>query len=431
LSLLTTLTPQQQTVRDLSDRLVLVQQPVRILDAINWDDTVRRDFYASGESELPRVDLNYYANRELGFDPVLKRQELLDLELEIRRKLGEYSPVGSIMRRMCREYGDVVQMLAARGTPTFSLMSRELYGSPLDAFHAGEPTLADFGWMMADALGEIDRSGLLAEEPRTIPGSEAVAMLQERLAKSMPGLHDSVSVIPSDGIVSDAAAGSDYIKLRSDAMFNERDIRLLEVHEGWVHLATTLNGRSQPICTFLSKGPPSATVTQEGLAVFVENLSLATHPERLRRVSNRILAVSMAEQGADFLEVYRFLLDQEIGRDDAFTIAARAFRGSLPNGGPFTKDVSYSKGFVLVYNYLQLAVRKGKLDRVPLLFCGKTTLEDLHILAGLVEEGLVEPPAYLPPVFENMHGLVAWMCYSGFLRRLRLESIEADYAAIL
>ncbi|MCA9239774.1 MAG: DUF1704 domain-containing protein, partial [Planctomycetales bacterium] len=333
--------------------------------------------------------------------------------------------------RMCREYSVVVEMLAARGTPTFSRLSSELYGRPADAFHAGEPTLADFGCMLAEALGEIDRGGLLTPEPRTITGDQAVEILRGRLAESMPGLHESVSVIPSDGIVSDAAAGSDYIKLRADAVFNDRDLRLLEVHEGWVHLGTTFNGKAQPICTFLSKGPPSATITQEGLAVFVENLSLSTYPERVRRVANRILAVNMAEEGANFLEVYRFFLEQGVARDEAFTFAARVFRGSVPEGGPFTKDVSYSKGFVLVYNYLQLAVRKGKLDRVPLLFCGKTTLEDLHVLANLIEEKLVQPPAYLPPVFQNVQGIAAWMCYSGFLRRLRLESIESDYAAIL
>lgn len=410
---------------------MLAQQPLRILDAVNWDDTVRQKFFAAGENELPEVDVDYYARRDLGFDPDAKRQELLDLELEVRRKLGQYSPAGTIMRRMCREYGEVVQMLAARGTPTFSLLARELYGSPADAFHAGEPTLADFGVMMTEALGEIDRSGHLEPESRDIPADQAVDILQSRLAASMPGVHESFNVVLSDGIVSDAAAGSDYIKLRSEAMFNQRDLRLLEVHEGWVHLGTTLNGKAQPICTFLSKGPPSATVTQEGLAVFVENLSLATHPERLRRVANRILAVSMAEQGADFLQVYRYFLDQGASRDEAFTFAARVFRGSSPDGGPFTKDVSYSKGFVLLYNYLMVAVRKGKLDRVPMLFCGKTTIEDLHMLAAMADEGLVQPPPYLPPVFDNLPGLAAWMCYSGFLRKVRLESIETDYAAIL
>ena len=66
--------------------------------------------------------------------------------------------------------------------------------------------------------------------------------------------------------------------------------------------------------------------------------------------------------------------------------------------------------------------------RIPLLFCGKTTLEDVRTLAQLVEEGVVEPPKYLPPLFADLSSVTAWMCYSSFLSRLSPKRIEADYA---
>jgi hypothetical protein len=47
-------------------------------------------------------------------------------------------------------------------------------------------------------------------------------------------------------------------------------VDIYEVHEGWVHVGTTLNGRSQPVCEFLSIGPPRCAATQEGLAVIME-----------------------------------------------------------------------------------------------------------------------------------------------------------------
>jgi uncharacterized protein (TIGR02421 family) len=234
----------------------------------------------------------------------------------------------------------------------------------------------------------------------------------------------------SDGIVSDAAAGTDYLKIRGEALFNERDIRLMEIHEGWVHLGTTLNGMSQPVCTFLSKGPPSSTVTQEGLAILMEIISFSSHPLRLKRVTDRIRAVDMAESGANFVEVFNFFRNLNHGESESYANCVRVFRGSTPDGGPFTKDISYSKGFVLTYNYVQLAVRKGLLDRIPLLFCGKTTLEDIRTLAQLVDEGIVIPPRYVPPQFADLNALSAWMCYSNFLTRLNLRQIEADYANI-
>jgi uncharacterized protein (TIGR02421 family) len=196
-------------------------------------------------------------------------------------------------------------------------------------------------------------------------------------------------------------------------------------------VATTLNGLAQPYCTFLGKGTPSATVTQEGLAILTETIAFVTHPERLRRIANRIRAVGLAEQGAGFMDNFHFYLNQNYSPEEAYAHAARVFRGSTPDGGPFTKDVSYSKGFILIYNYMLLAVRKGVLNRLPLLFCGKTALEDLRVLSQLVEDGLVRPPSYLPPPFADLRALVTWLCFSGFLRRLRLESIEAQYAAII
>jgi uncharacterized protein (TIGR02421 family) len=231
--------------------------------------------------------------------------------------------------------------------------------------------------------------------------------------------------------VADAAAGSDYLKIRGGARFSPREIRLLEVHEGWVHLGTTLNGQHQPICTFLSKGPPSSTITQEGLAVLTELFAFASHPGRVRRLTNRIEGVALAESGANFLDVYRYFLEEGYDSHESYQHAMRIFRGSLPEGcGPFTKDLCYSKGFVLIYNYIRLAVSRGMVRRVPLLFCGKTTLADIKTLSQLVDEGLVEPPRYVPPQFSDLHSLTAWMCYANFLNRLSLKRIEEDYAGL-
>src|SRR5215472_127035 len=40
------LSPYQQLIRSLSDRLVDAQRPIRILDAIKWDDPIERAFFA-------------------------------------------------------------------------------------------------------------------------------------------------------------------------------------------------------------------------------------------------------------------------------------------------------------------------------------------------------------------------------------------------
>jgi len=421
----------QLTIRALSDRIVMAQTPVRVLDAVKWDESIRQDFFASGCRELPRIDRNWYEGRPLAFDPSAKKEEFQNIERDITRQLGQFNPVGQIMRRMCREYRMVIRMLEARGTADFGLISQELYGAASDAFHAGDPTLADLGLMLSDYLNNIADRGDLKDEAKTLNAQQAVDMLQRRLDLVFGEGEGVIRVFESDGILADAAAGADYIKIRSDAMFNERDVRALEVHEGLVHVGTTLNGQNQPICTFLAKGPPSSTVTQEGLAILMEVIAFASYPTRLRKLTNRTRAIHMAEEGADFLDVFAFFREQGYDDEECYSNANRVFRGSTPDGLPFTKDLSYLKGFIMVYNYIQLAVRKGKLEQIPLLFCGKTTLEDMRTLRQLVDEGMVAPPRYLPQQFQDLNALSAWMCFSNFLNHLSLDRIEADYANIL
>lgn len=424
------LTAYESTVRALSDRLVEAQRPIRILDAIKWDDDVERAFFAAGCRELPLVTPEYYQRRALPFDPEQKLHEFHTIERDIRRQLGEFNAPGHIMDRMCQEYREVVHLLTHRGSRAFAEISERLYGSASDSFHAGDPNLGDLGRMMAEILTNLSTDPALETDEPTVDARQAVALLSERMKQHF-GEAAKVRVRLSDGIVADAAAGSDYIKLRTNCRFSARALRLLEVHEGWVHLGTTLNGQIQPVCTFLSKGPPSSTMTQEGLAVLTEILAFASHPGRVRRLTNRIEGVGMAERGANFIEVYRYFLEEGYEPHEAYGHTMRIFRGSLPEGcGPFTKDLCYSKGFVLIYNYIRLAVRRGAVRRVPLLFCGKTNLADIKTIAQLVEEGLVVPPRFLPPQFADLHGLSVWMCYCNFLNRLSMARIEEDYAGL-
>ncbi len=421
----------KQTIRVLSDRIVEAQRPIRILDAIQWDESVEQAFFAKGCTEQPPVDIAYYERRPLPFHPAKKRHEFHEIERDVSHQLGEYSPVGQIMRRMCREYQMVVRLLEARGTQDFCTISQELYGSAGDVFHAGDPTLKDLGDLMEDLLTNVDRSRLIESETKSITSEDAVLILQERMDKIFKDFPKGVRVLLSDGIVADSAAGSDYIKVRRNAMFSERDLKMLEVHEGMVHVATTLNGASQPICTFLSKGPPSSTITQEGLAILMEIFAFVSHPARLRRTTNRIRAISLAESGATFVDVFQFFRKQGFDEQESYTQAVRVFRGSTPMGGPFTKDLAYNKGFVTVYNYIMLAVRRGLLQRIPLLFCGKTTLEDMRTIAQLADEGLITGPKFIPPQFADLNALTAWMCYANFFNRLSMERIESDYSGLL
>lgn len=427
----TGLSEYEQTIRELSERIVNAQKPIRILDALKWDSSIQEAFFKNKFKKLPAIDQDYYqAKNPLSFDPKLKIAEFREIERSIRRRLGQYSGVGSIMQRMCHEYCRVVDMLISRGTPRFTEVSQELYGSSEDAFHVGAPTLKDLASLVNDTLANIkDQVKTEADEDK-YSSKEAVKMLGQRLAGYFSE-GDNIRVELSDGIIADASAGADRIKIHEGLKFSEREIRTFEIHEGWVHLGTTLNGLQQPICTFLSKGPPSSTVTQEGLAIITEIFTFSSYPGRVKRLTNRINAVSMAEDGANFFDVYQFYRDQGLEEEDSYHSAVRVFRGSVPDGGPYTKDLSYSKGFILIYNYMRLAVQRGLVSRIPLLFVGKTTLEDLHVLGDLLDEGIIVAPKYVPPQFSDLAAVSAWMVYSLFLNRLDLSRLALDFKSFL
>ena len=419
-----------ELVRELSDRIVEAQRPIRVLDAIKWGSSVRRDFFASDCKRLPEVDATYYQYKSpLEFEPAAARDQFHQIERDISRKLGQLNPLATIMRRICREYQTVIRMLEARGTSDFGAYSEELYGAATDVFHAGDPTLADLGTTMESTLTNLLQNESMMEPEKTISADRAVEMLNERLLGVFPDA--GIRVLLNDQMTADAAAGSDYLKIRSDARFNDLDIDVLEVHEGWVHLGTTLNGMAQPWCTFLSKGPPSATVTQEGLAVLTEILTLRSSPSRLYRLVNRVRAITLAEEGANFVEVFDYLRANNLSDDDSYSLAVRIFRGSTPTGRPFTKDLAYMRGFVQTYNFVRLAMSEGKLDSLPVLFCGKVTLEDVKTYRTLMEEGVVVAPKFLPPHFADIRGLASWMSFSRFISSMSFDQLQADYSNLL
>lgn len=426
-----TTTVYHQMIRALSERIVYAQRPIRILDALKWDPEIQETFFKKKCKELPHVTTAYYEKNLLKFEPQKKLDEFYQIERDIRRYLGQFSSVGSIMQRICREYGTVVLMLQARGTAHFSRYSQQLYGSSEDAFYAGAPTLKDLASVVSNSLSYIEKQAHGDKDKKRFTAEQVVEQLSKKLGKYFADKENPIRVELSDGILADAAAGAERIKIRSGATFSKRDIRVLEVHEGWVHLGTTINGLSQPTCTFLSKGPPSSTVTQEGLAIIMEIFTFSSNPERLQKLIDRVKAIHMVEEGANFLDIFNFFREQALSDEECYNRAMRVFRGSLPTGGPFTKDLSYNKGFILIYNYIRLAIQKGLLSRIPLLFVGKTTLEDLHILDDLVEEGVVVPPKYIPPQFKDLAALSAWMCYSLFLNQLDLKRLASEYKGIL
>ena len=79
------------------------------------------------------------------------------------------------------------------------------------------------------------------------------------------------------------------------------DIDQLINHEAFIHVATTINGRKQNKMKILGSNYGAVTKTQEGLAVFSEFITGSIDIDRMRRISDRVKAIHMAIDGANFI----------------------------------------------------------------------------------------------------------------------------------
>lgn len=416
----------KEVLAGLAQRVLDAQRPIRILQALRWEADVEEQFFRDKQRELPRV---VYA-QELGFDPDAKVQELDEILHDAERELGPHDRLGEILRATAAEYRDVVRMLVSRGQREFYERSRRLYGSPKDTFPDGRTTVRDMGVVLYDLFTAVGGDRLGRPQRRDIEAETAASELNARFDRFFGGA--SIRVQVDDSLLADAAAGSDYVKIRSGATFSRSDIDILEAHEGWVHVATSLNGQAQPVARWLAKGPPRTTAVQEGLAALVEIFTFRSTARRAKKLNDRILAVDKAEDGASFLDVFEWYRTEGYSESECFQNARRVFRGGLlEGGGPFTKDACYCKGIVLNYAFIRAAIQLDRAELIPFLFVGKVAHEDVPVLHAHVTDGVVRPPPFLPAIFDDLNGLAIWVCYSSFFLRLGATAIAEHYSKLL
>jgi uncharacterized protein (TIGR02421 family) len=243
-------TTYKEKIKRLSQRIVEAQKPIRILDAVKWDATIEVELKKSKFKSMPKLGPDYYKKDELGFDTALKLEELATLAKDIDATLGVADPLGQLMKSITEQYMDVVHLLLNRGTKGFWTYSKKLYGSPKDRFYDEEQSIRDLGEMMYSILSGLDDRLLGQDYPETLEAKDVVDTLNTRFKSYF--LDHAIEAKISDGILADAAAGGDIVKIREGSMFSSRDIDILEVHEGWVHVGTTQNGNLQHVAKWLS-----------------------------------------------------------------------------------------------------------------------------------------------------------------------------------
>jgi len=404
--------------RSAAHLLYKLAKPLRVLSALGWEGRLREEFLASGGEKLPEP-------RYERFDA----QPVIDGVAEVRRRLRPGSVADDWLGREARAIEATACMLAAAGTPAFFEYSRELYGVPTRPIRFDPTTPLELARQVQAAIAEFTGAKLLPPPVRDRTGAEVAAELEAGVRLHFGDAAPKVELV--DELSANALATATRIKVRRDAMFTQRDAAQLLNHEAFIHVATALNGQAQTDLPILAVGHPGTTRTQEGLAVFSEFVSGTLELDRLRRLAERVVAVQMVCEGADFITLYRWFLDRNVsgGRaseEQAFESTRRIFRGApLTGGAPFTKDCGYLSGLLAVLMFVRAAFACNRSDTLGLLFAGKLDLAALPALADLRRRGLCRRARFLPPWAAEPGWVLSYITLSTFLSRVDLSAVAA------
>jgi uncharacterized protein (TIGR02421 family) len=397
---------EKQRIRKAAHLLYDGARRVRILRSIDWPASVKQGFFAKGARELPEISYP-------GFDAA----PTIDIIREARRMIIPISPIDQWLERQANSIESGARMLAGIGTPVFFEHSRQVYGEPTAPLRYLPVTSLELAQSIQEVIDQLARIDLGVAPTAHLSAEDVAREIQA--AVSLHFAEDAPKVILVDTLSANALATADKIRIRRDARFTDRDAVQLLNHEAYIHVATSLNGRIQTDLPILGAGHPSTTRTQEGLAVFAEIISGTMELDRLRRLADRVFAIQMVIEGADFMEVYGYFLERTGNPDQSYENARRVFRGGVITGGaPFTKDVVYLFGLLQVSNAIRAIFSAGRSDCLRLLFCGKLDLQDIPALCELAAMGLCRPARYLPPWASDLRSLLALLTYSTFMNKI-------------
>ena len=404
----------RQRLSQVSERLYRVSRRVRILGHLSWPGSVRHRFFRSGSERLPEVEYPPFDAKEI-------KEELS----QTRSQLGDL-PMDKWLYKKSYEIEAGVEMISSCGTPEFFKHSSSMYGTPTTKLRDGKTTPLDLARRFSsimDAQPDMLTKGRMKD---LITANDIRRRIDKRVKKVFG--KESPRVMLSDGISAKATASSKRIRLRRGASFTERDVEQLINHEAMVHVATTLNGRQQQSMRILGGNYGAVTKTQEGLAVFSEFITGCIDVGRMRRIMDRVEAIEMAIDGADFIQVYRFFLERSRLKTEAFENARRIFRGGVMSGGsPFTKDIVYLDGLVRIHNFIRAVVSRGRNDVLELLFAGKVDLDDMPMVIEMHREGLVRSPKYLPDWVVNRDYITSYFALSIFIGEMDHQTTDGYY----
>ncbi len=315
-------------------------------------DKVWRRFQRSGFQRTPR-----FTYRPQSVDPTLMKRKLFAIPVE----RIEDPALEELFREKQRLLDRQLTMLLDLGTRRFLPGSVQVYGAP------GPGVLAAARTILAEVPSPRQRPGAYLDADAFADAAREEVQRYRALDPSFEG-----PVLVRDDLYPGLLVSRGRLLIGRLARSSPQRVKALLAHEVGTHMVTWHNGGVQPFRQ-LRAGLAGYEELQEGLAVLGEYLVGGLHPERLRLLAARVVAVHAVMEGADFVEVFRLLHDGN-GFDGrtSWAVAMRIFRG-----GGLTKDAIYLRGLLKLLDYLRDG---GDLET---LYVGKIAAHHVNLIREL------------------------------------------------
>ncbi|MCX6706154.1 MAG: DUF1704 domain-containing protein, partial [Candidatus Woesebacteria bacterium] len=303
---------------------------------------------------------------ELKFDSKILRQRLALIE-------EDEEPLDKIFAAKKEELIKKITLLEHVGEESFTEKSVNLFGKP------DENIVEECEKLL------LETKKFSFREKETINSSEAKNKFEEVFAAY--GLKNWKVHIKEEMVTDCVAGKSNTLFVRKDAMFSEKKLQKLIVHEIETHILTAENGKHQPFEIF-NRGLANYLITQEGLAIYNVTHQLENTIHGSFKAIALEIAVNEAMKGS-FVNTFEKILSFGLPMENALRITLKVKRGLTDTSlsGAFTKDLTYFNG----YKQVEKFVAEG--GNLKDLYIGKFNLEDLALIKKI--EGLVAPK-YLP-----------------------------------
>jgi len=321
---------------------------------------------------------------------------LSKIRFELERISPENNIIGDILRGIRDKYLLDIELIEKRGGTELTDVSIRLHGQPSDELIK-----------KAEELVKLDY------EPEKIKYETKQIIKKLRIAFLKYGFHWSVE---ENEMVASAAVGLKQKKLliKKDSRFSENFLKRIIVHEIGTHIMRAENGKNQPY-RFFARGMPGYLKTEEGLAVYNEELHNCLNNKLLKIYAGRVLAIKKA-LNYSFYDCYTYLREY-FAIDTAWRLTLRAKRGlsDTKNKGAFTKDIAYLEGYMAVKKFIE---EGGNINN---LYYGKIGIEHIPILSkipSLINPKMLPMMRYLNYFKGHFEGLMDSFVF--------LDSLELD-----